>query len=308
MFKRYLAYITAAAATVCSLLTFSMSAGATTVDDVAETARKYGYSEEYIRQGYERYYEDPDLYTSDDFDYAIQKLEEAGSQLVTTAPQDPNAYTTTSDTQVTTVPASEAPVTTSIAIVTNEAGSTVTSIVTQAPVKVNGGQGGSSGQNGGQSSSSGEITYKTSDGTTFTRMSRADFIKLSYADKMAYLRTFTPEQQQIIINDFSPEEYRQMLKQAPSTTKMDVVDELSKAADVMGMNITVNEISDDSVSIAMRNDKGELIGVATAGNRVEDTGYDRRGIYAVAALIVTAAGAGMIILKKKCFGKDTIGD
>ena len=58
----------------------------------------------------------------------------------------------------------------------------------------------------------------------------------------------------------------------------------------------------------MRNDKGELIGVATAGNRVEDTGYDRRGIYAVAALIVTAAGAGMIILKKKCFGKDTIGD
>ena len=308
MFKRYLAYITAAAATACSLMTFSMSAGATTVDDVAETARKYGYSEEYIRQGYERYYEDPDLYTSDDFDYAIQKLEEAGSQLVTTAPQDPNAYTATSDTQVTTVPASEAPVTTSIAIVTNEAGSTVTSIVTQAPADVNSGKSGSSGQNGGQSSSSGEITYKTSDGTTFTRMSRADFIKLSYADKMAYLRTFTPEQQQIIINDFSPEEYRQMLKQAPSTTKMDVVDELSKAADVMGMNITVNEISDDSVSIAMRNDKGELIGVATAGNRVEDTGYDRRGIYAVAALIVTAAGAGMIILKKKCFGKDTIGD
>ncbi len=309
MFRRYLAYIASAAVTVCSLMAFSMSAAATTVDDVAETARKYGYSEDLIMQAYNKYYEDPSMYTSEDFDLAIEKLDAAGYQLVTTAPQDPNAFTTTAATEVTTVPVSEAPVTTSVAVVTDTAGSTVTdaagsavtTIVTQAPKSGNGG--GNSGH-----SSSGEITYKMSDGTTFTRMSRAAFIKLSYEDKMAYIRTFTPEQQQIIINDLSPEERRNMLQQAPTTTKMDVIDELSKAVEAMGMNITINEISDNSVSVAMRNKDGELVGVAAAGNRVEDTGYDRRGIYGLAALLVAAAGAGMFLLVRKCFGKETIGD
>ncbi len=298
MFRRYLASIAAAAATVCSLLSFSMSAGATTIDDVAERARKYGYSEDLIMQAYNKYYEDPDIYTSDDFDYAISKLDEAGYQLITTAPQDPGAYTTTASTQVTTVPASEVPVTTTVVYVTDAQGSTVTSIVTQAPVNVNDGNG----------TSSGEITYTMSDGTTFTRMSREAFIKLSYSDKMAYFRTFTPAQQQVIIDDLSPEEYRSMLQQAPSTTKMDVVDELSKAAEAMGMNITINEISDNSVSVAMRNEDGELVGVASAGNRVEDTGYDRRKIYGLAALLILSAGIGMFVLIKKCFGKETIGD
>lgn len=308
MFKKHLLNITAAVFTVCTLLGTSVSANATTVDDVAAVARSYGYSEDLINQGYNKYYENPDLYDSSDFDLAIERLHEAGRQLVTTGPQDPEAFTTTAPASepVTTAPASEgsAPagsernstqtVTTSIIVTTDVYGSTVTQIVTSPAVSPSG--------NG--DSSGGEVVLTMPDGSTFTRMSTKDFIKLSYEQKMAYLRTFTPEQQQIFINNLTPEEYRSMLKQAPQETKINVVDELSKAAGAMGMNITIDEISDDSISVAMRNENGELIGVANSGASVADTGYDRSRVFLTAGLLFLAAAAGTVLIIRKCFRKE----
>ena len=288
MFKKHLIHITAAAVTVFSLIGNAFSAYATTIDDVAEVARSYGYSEDLIQQGYNKYYENPKLYDSDDFDMAIERLHEAGHQLVTTGPQDPQ-ITTQPPSDITTTSA-----TTSIIVTTDINGSTVTQIVTSPPEEKN--------------DHSGEIVLTMPDGSTFTRMSTADFIKLTYDQKMAYLRTFTPAQQQVFIDNLTPEEYRSMLKQAPQETKINVVDELSKAAGAMGMNITINEISDDSISVAMRNEDGELIGVANAGAIVADTGYDRSGVFKTAGLLFLAAAAGIFLLIKKCFKKETIGD
>ena len=124
---------------------------------------------------------------------------------------------------------------------------------------------------------------------------------------MAYISTFTPAQQQAIIDALSPDEYRSLLKQAPQETKISVIDDLAKAADAMGMNITIDEISDDSISVAMRNNSGELVGVANAGTLVEDTGYDRSFIYATAGTLILSAIAGMMLLIKKCFGKEKSG-
>ena len=165
MFKKHLIHITAAAVTVFSLIGNAFSAYATTIDDVAEVARSYGYSEDLIQQGYNKYYENPKLYDSDDFDMAIERLHEAGHQLVTTGPQDP---------QITTQPPSDTTTTsatTSIIVTTDINGSTVTQIVTSPPEEKN--------------DHSGEIVLTMPDGSTFTRMSTADFIKLTYDQKMA---------------------------------------------------------------------------------------------------------------------------
>ncbi len=248
-------------AVVCTAGMCCVQADAATVDDVAEVARRYGYSEDMIMQGYNEYYAHPDQYTSEDFDYAISEIERSGSQIITPGPQVPAEQPT--------APADE---------------------------------------NSGASSEKKEetVTVVADDGSSFDRVSRDEFIDMSYDDKLAYVRTFTPEQQQAFIDDLSPEEYRSMLKQLPSEKKLDVVDSLSKAGSSMGLNVSVNEITDDELSVALRNSEGELVGIASAGVRVEDTGYDRRGIFAGAAALFAAAAAGIVIVMKKAFGKKEV--
>ena len=278
MRKKIFTLAVSAALSVCAVFANTMTSNATTIDDVAAVARHYGYSEDIIMQGYNKYYEDPELYTSEELDTVIAELHKSGYQLITTGPQNPDAYTTTTTTTTTAAPK------------TDKNGSTITTTATTS-------------NKGGSGNKNDVITLTLSDGSTFTRMSTKDFIRLSYADKMAYISTFTPAQQQAIIDALTPEEYRSLLKQAPQDTKLSVIDDLSKAADAMGMNITINEISDDSISVAMRNNSGELIGVANAGTIVEDTGYDRTELFITAGILILSAIAGMAVLIGKCFGK-----
>ena len=288
MIKKFLTNTVITAATICAITSFSLTAAATTVDDVAAVARSYGYSEDLIMQGYNHYYQNPGKYTSADFDLAIAELHKAGGVIVTTGVYDPSGYQTTTTTAA-------PPVTTTSKADSSGTSSTVTTTATVTVPEP-------------ETPDSDEITLTMSDGTTFKRMSSEAFIKLSYDDKMAYLRTFTPEQQQIIINNLSPEEYRSLLKQLPTDQKMEVIDNLSNAVDSMGMNITVDEISDDSISVAMRNEEGDLLGVANAGAIVEDTGYDRRGLFAVAGALFIASIAAVFFVLRKCFRNEKIGE
>ncbi|MCR5599117.1 MAG: hypothetical protein K6G33_00020 [Ruminococcus sp.] len=254
-FRKMFTAASAAAFAAISSAAFSLSAYATTVDDVAAVARSYGYSEDDIQAGYNEYYSNPDAYPSEILDKAIAKLHETGNQIITVGPQVTNVPTTTTAAQVN----------------TNEETPTVNN----------------------------EITLTADDGSTFTRISKEAFVKMSYDEKMAYIRSFTPEQQQIIINNLSPEEYRSLMKQSPAEQKIQIVSKLSEAVEEMGLNITVDEITDDSLTLAMRNGSGELVNVSTAGASVEDTGYDRRGILAVAAsIIVSAAGAVYFVMRR----------
>ena len=270
MLKKFGVGISASAALFLGAGIHSLSARAATVEDVVEVARSYGYSEEMIQQGYNKYYENPELYTSEDFELAIQKLHEAGHTIVTVGPQVP----------VTTQPSTSQGTTSG----------TTTTAVSGGSVSVP--------QTG--------VTITMKDGSTLTRISRKEFIKLSYDEKMNYLRTFTPAQQQAIIDDLSPEEYRSLLKQAPIDTKVNVVDNLSQAMGSMGMKVTINEIGDEKIALDLRNEDGTLIGVANAGITVEDTGYDRSMIIkASAALFAFASVVLAFVLRKFHLKKKT---
>ena len=89
------------------------------------------------------------------------------------------------------------------------------------------------------------------------------------------------------------------MKQTPSQQKLQIVGTLSEAAEEMGLNVTVDEISDDSLTLAMRNDRGELVNVSTAGASVEDTGYDRRGILAVAGILIGLSASAVFLLMRR---------
>ena len=252
--KKLIGGISALTAFAAGAFSYTFSASAATVDDVAAVARSYGYSEENIQAGYNAYYENPSKYPPEVLDQVIAALHEAGSQVISTAPQE-------------TAPAVQ------------------TTTVTSAPAEV------TSGDDQPVQTSAEGITLTASDGSTFTRISREAFINMTYDEKTAYIYSFTPVQQQAIIDSLSPEEYRSLMKQCPADQKMEVIGKLAEAAEKMGLNITVDEITDNSVKVAMHNDKGELVNVSTAGATVEDTGYDRRGLLAVSASFIGLGAA-----------------
>lgn len=253
---------------LCALLSFPIKASAATPEEAAELARQYGYSEDLIQQGWNEYYANPELYPPEVIDMYMEQLRESGNKIVTNVPYDPSA----------TVPAAA----------TQTSPETVTSVAGTQTTPVN----------------SDLITLTMPDGSTFTRISKEAFIALSYDDKQAYLATFTHEQQTVIIENLSPEEYRSLLKQLPTDKKMEVIDDMKKITDDMNLTLSVDEISDDNVTISMKNDKGELVAVNQAKDVVENTGYDRRGIYAAAVAILMTSIACIYLVVKKCFGKE----
>ena len=258
-------YALIAASAVCFCIGTPICASAATPEEAAEIARQYGYSEDMIQQGWNEYNANPELYPPEVIDAYIEELKKSGQKIVTEVPYDPEA----------TVPAAA-----------TTAANTETTAVTGAntePV-------------------SDDITLTMPDGSTFTRISKDAFIALSYEDKQAYLSTFTPEQQKVFIENLSPEEYRSMMKQLPTDKKIEVIDELTKVTEDMGLTLTVDEVTDDNVKISMKNKDGELVAVGQAKDVVENTGYDRRGfLFACAALVGTALAA-MFIVAAKCFG------
>ncbi|MBO6115577.1 MAG: hypothetical protein J6P14_00290 [Ruminococcus sp.] len=289
-----------AGAAMCLMLSVPMTASAATPEEAAEIARQYGYSEDMIQQGWSEYNANPELYPPEVIDSYIAQLKESGKQIVTEVPYDPTA----------TIPA---------AATTTPPSHEDTQTTAAAGQENSGGNSGNGDNNGGNSNSNNggykyddphkydEITLTMPDGTTFTRISKVAFISLSYEDKIAYLKTFTPEQQAVFIQNLSPEEYRSLMKQLPADKKMNVINELSKVTNGMGFTISVDEITDDNLIISMKNQDGELVAVGQARDVVEDTGYDRRGIFLIAAALLLTSAAGIFLVVKNCFGGEKHG-
>ena len=143
------------------------------------------------------------------------------------------------------------------------------------------------------------------DGTAISRISKKEFIALSYEAKQAYIATFPPAQQQFILDNLSPEERRSMLKQLPMDKKLETIDGMADVMDEFGINLTVKDIDDNTVKLALHDDKGTLIGQSTIGSDiVENTGYDRRWVFAAAGGLFVIAIAGIIIVSRRYPSKE----
>lgn len=269
--KKLFVQLAASAAVMCGIFAGALSANAATVDDVAAVARQYGYPEDFIQQGYNMYYAEPDKYTSEHFEQAIATIINGGEELKQQYFPD---YTTP-------------PV----------SGEGTTQIVTTtAPT-----QGGST-----------QVTTPSSSGNahsgvSFDRISKEEFINMTYDEKKAYIASLTEQQAQEFMNSLSPEELKSMMSQLPTDQKLEQVDTMAQAGDKLGMNLSVDEITDDKLSLQIRDEDGTLVGVAAAGVTVEDTGYDYRLLFSVSGMLIVAAVGGLLLVARKCFGKQEIG-
>jgi len=273
MIKKIITGFTVLIGAAAALLAGGLTVSAVTVDDVWNEARAYGYPEEMIQDYYNlarAEYTDESDWNEENLQKAIDEIR-ANGQYLTTGPQVTQQIVTT---------------TTAVSVPENPDDSEVPG--TAAPANTEP-----------------PITLTMTDGTTITRISKKEFIALSYEEKQAYIATFPPAQQQFIIDNLSPEERRSLLKQLPMDKKLETIDGMAGVMDEFGINLTVQDINDDTVKLTLRNEDGELIGQSSIGRDiVENTGYDRRWVYAAAGGLFIIALAGTILIIRRYSPKE----
>ncbi|MDE6775308.1 MAG: hypothetical protein K2J37_03275 [Ruminococcus sp.] len=270
---------------LCAGLTaVPMNTNAATIDDLSEKARSMGFPEEMIQAGYNKYYESPELYPPEIIDSYVVMLDDMTDEMIQQLVTE-NGFNMGEDKIP--VATSYVPANQSESETPFESPQTVTA-VPEEPVSMN----------------SQPIEYTMPDGSTFTRVSVDEFATMTLEEKKAYIASFTDEQQAVILQNLSPEEYKSLLKQLPVDDKVDIVSQAAAITDGMGMSLTVDELTDDNLTMSMRDENGKLVAVGSVKDKVADTGYDRRGILALAAALVLIGSAGTALIAKKCFSQE----
>lgn len=256
-----------------------MNTNAATIDELSEKARSMGFPEEMIQAGYNQYYESPELYPPEIIDSYIVMINDMTDEMIQKLVEE-NGFKMDGE---------KIPVVTSYVPAASSDSSQTVPAAQEEPADPN----------------SDPIEYTMPDGSVFTRVSVNEFAAMTLDEKRAYIASFTDEQQTVIIQNLSPEEYKSLLKQLPVDDKADIINQAAAITDGMGMSLTVDELTDDNLTMSMRDENGKLVAVGSVKDKVADTGYDRRGILALASALVLIGSAGTAVMAKKCFSQES---
>lgn len=146
-----------------------------------------------------------------------------------------------------------------------------------------------------ESSQAGAATTET----TTNSESDTDFISMTIDQKTEYINSLPESERGTFIENLSTEERNSIIKQLPIDDKTELLSRFAEAGEQMGLNMTIDEITDDSVSLSVRNNDGVLVDQSSMGVIVEDTGYDYRMIFAFVSAGIIASAAGIYLIYRK---------
>jgi hypothetical protein len=157
-------------------------------------------------------------------------------------------------------------------------------------------------QNNNSSNKGDKITLTLPDGSTFDRISSKDFAAMSLDEKRAYISGLTPDQKSAFLSNMTPEDYKSLIKQLPIDNKAEIIDGMADITGQLGLTLSVDELTDDNFVLSMKDQDGKLVAQSAASDTVAATGYDRRGILALAAALAAMGIAGTAYIVNKSFG------
>lgn len=279
------------AALILSLSAAPIPANAATPEEAAALARSMGIPESLIQAGWNKYYEDPDMYPPELIDSYMATLRGMNQDMINQLIIENGGSISTPQTLVTTTSAQSSSENT----VTTPASSGNTS---------EGGNG--SSENSSSSSKGDKITLTLPDGSTFDRISSKEFSALSLDEKRAYIASLTPDQKTAFLSNMSPEDYKSLLKQLPIENKTDIIDGMADITNQLGLTLSVDELTDNNLVLSMKDQDGKLVALSAVSDTVAATGYDRRGILALAAALTSLGLFGTALVVKKSFGNKEV--
>ncbi len=279
------------AALILSLSAAPISANAATPEEAAALARSMGIPESLIQAGWNKYYEDPDMYPPELIDSYMATLRGMNQDMINQLIIENGGSISTPQTLATTTSAQSSSENT----VTTPASSGNTS---------EGGNG--SSENSSSSSKGDKITLTLPDGSTFDRISSKEFSAMSLDEKRAYIASLTPDQKTAFLSNMSPEDYKSLLKQLPIENKTDIIDGMADITNQLGLTLSVDELTDNNLVLSMKDQDGKLVALSAVSDTVAATGYDRRGILALAAALTSLGLFGTALVVKKSFGNKEV--
>lgn len=274
--------ILAASMAVCCIFGgCAMTASAYTADDVAAKARTSGWPEYLIQAGYNEW--SSGNYTQAQLDEAyasISQYNETTGQLIANSlgiryKSETTTAATDAPSNAVTDPVSDAPAAQNADAPSADTGTVQTPAATEAAAP---------------------ITVTKTDGTTEERISQTDFIQMPLEDKRSYIESLTPESQEEFMDSLSVSERNSILKQLPAEEKAELIQTYVDAANGMGLNVSVDSLEDNSTSLTIRNDEGQVIGKTAVGTIIDETGISHTTAYllALCAVLGSVLGFGLL--------------
>jgi len=263
--------------TAC-LICGSLHVSAYTADDVAQKAREAGWPETLIQTGYNQWASGD--YTQEDLDGAYEDVmqfnDDTEEMLYNRFGIDPvkakekrlaqeEASRTAAENQETTAPADE-----NAGTVTPEETAPDATETEPAPTEA--------------------------ETLSFDRIDSGEFINMSLDEKTDYINSLDEDQKAEFMTSLSREERNSIIKQLPTEEKVEIMKGYVDAAKDMGVNVTVDDISENNISVTLRNEEGIVIDNAAVGVVIDETGISHTKPLLFAGLGILTALSGFVLL------------
>ncbi len=171
----------------------------------------------------------------------------------------------------------------------------------------------SGGSTTGTSSGSGSSSSQDSSGTgsdipsssggnstsSESRPSNQEFIDMTLEEKKAYLNSMSQEEKETFINTMTNKERNSVIKQLSASDKAAIISNFVKVGEKFGISFNIDELSGDNVQISAHDAEGNLVNVTSMSMTVDPTGHSYTVPIAAAAGLILVSVGGMIFLVRR---------
>ncbi|MDE5792748.1 MAG: hypothetical protein K2H66_04400 [Oscillospiraceae bacterium] len=128
------------------------------------------------------------------------------------------------------------------------------------------------------------------------RIDSNQFINMTLEEKQNYINSLSDSEREAFLASLSPSERNSIMKQLPTDQKILLMQDYIDTANTMGLNVSVDSITDDNISLTIRNDDGIIINKADVGVIIDETGisHTKPLLFAGVGILTAIAGFGLL--------------
>ena len=139
-------------------------------------------------------------------------------------------------------------------------------------------------------------TSETSQKTDTQFISDSEFINMNMDEKKAYVNSLSSDEKTEFLSSLSTEARNSIIKQLPTEDKVAIMQKYIDTASTMGMNVTVDELTEKDISVTVRNNDGIVVDKAEVGVVIDETGisHTKPLLFAVIGILFSVGGFGWL--------------
>lgn len=122
------------------------------------------------------------------------------------------------------------------------------------------------------------------------------FAEMTAEEKHAYIDSLPEEERAQFLASLTPEERKSLIRQLDPEQQQEIAAGMAEAAQELGMQVTVDSISEGEVRFSVRDRDGRLIDASGVGLTVDPTGWDMTVPVLGGGLVTLTALGGLCLL------------